>query len=135
MNINNGFSAVFRYVDLLTQVCVFKLFSIDLFIFLLAHFCDLVRKKMLFHLLKYHFQYTPVIMAVALVPASDQAIFDNISLVRIGACLDDRQECIKMVSTVWTACLCRWFDQCAIPTTAESKLWIMQLMALRGIAQ
>ena len=53
-------------------------------------------------------------MAVALVPASDQAIFDNISLVRIGACLDDRQECIKMVSTVWTACLCRWFDQCAI---------------------
>ena len=31
-------------------------------------------------------------MAVALVP--DQAIFDNISLVRIGACfMDDRQEC------------------------------------------
>ena len=35
-----------------------------------------------------------VIMAVALVP--DQAIFGNISLVRIGACfMDDRQECIR----------------------------------------
>ena len=33
-------------------------------------------------------------MAVALVP--DQAIFDNISLVRIGArFMDDRQECIR----------------------------------------
>ena len=33
-------------------------------------------------------------MAVALVP--DQAIFDNISVVRIGACfMDDRQECIR----------------------------------------
>ena len=33
-------------------------------------------------------------MAVALAP--DQAIFDNISLVRIGACfMNDRQECIR----------------------------------------
>ena len=33
-------------------------------------------------------------MAVALVP--DQAIFDNMTLVRIGACfMDDRQECIR----------------------------------------
>ena len=37
-------STVFRYVDLLTQVCVFKLFSIDLFIFLLAHFWSGARK-------------------------------------------------------------------------------------------
>ena len=36
---------------------------------------------------------TLIIMAVALAP--DQAIFDNISLVRIGArFMDDRQECI-----------------------------------------
>ena len=90
---------------------------------------------MLFHLLKYHFQYTPVIMAVALVPASDQAIFDNISLVRIGACLDDRQECIKMVWTVWTACYADGLTNLPSPTTAESKLWIMQLMALPGVAQ
>ena len=33
-------------------------------------------------------------MAVSLAP--DQAIFDNMSLVRIGACfMDDRQECIR----------------------------------------
>ena len=46
-------------------------------------------KKILFHLI-----IQSVIMAVALVP--DQAIFDNISLVRIGAhFMDDSQECIR----------------------------------------
>ena len=40
------------------------------------------------------FSIQSVIMAVALVP--DQAIFDNISLVRIGArFMDDCQECIR----------------------------------------
>ena len=48
---------------------------------------------MLFHLLM-PFSIYSVIMAVALAP--DQAIFDNISLVRIGArFMDDRQECIR----------------------------------------
>ena len=48
---------------------------------------------MLFHLLM-SFSIYSVIMAVALAP--DQAIFDNISLVRIGArFMDDRQECIR----------------------------------------
>ena len=71
-------------------------------------------------------------MAVALAP--DQAIFDNISLVRIRArFMDDRQECIR-----W----CRQYGLLAMQmvcpiavATAESKLWIVQLMALPGAAQ
>ena len=50
-------------------------------------------EKMLFHLVM-SFSIYSVIMAVSLAP--DQAIFDNISLVRIRACfMDDRQECIR----------------------------------------
>ena len=65
----------------------------DFFIFLLAHFILIWRKKMPFHLLML-FSIQSIIMAVALVP--DQAIFDNISLVRIGArCMDYHQECIR----------------------------------------
>ena len=81
-----GFSTF--WLDVLTRVCVFKLFSIDLLIaFLIWH------EKILFHLVM-PFSIQSVIMAVALVP--DQAIFDNISLVRIGSrFLDNRQECIR----------------------------------------
>ena len=62
---------------------IFKLFSIDHFIFLFGHF----------HLVMPFWIYS-VIMAVSLAP--DQAIFDHISLVRIGACfMDNRQECIR----------------------------------------
>ena len=63
-----------------------------------------------------------VIVAVALVP--DQAIFDYISLVRIGApFLDGHQECI------------RWCRQYRILTiaTVESKLCIVQLIGLPGV--
>ena len=71
-------------------------------------------------------------MAVALAP--DQAIFGNISLVRTGAgFIDDRQECIRS---------CRQYGllatQMVSPTCnrhVEGRLWIVQLMALPGVAQ
>ena len=73
-------------------------------------------------------------MAVALVPLIKPFLIIYL-LSFIGACLDDRQECIKMVSTVWTACYADGLTNLPSPTTAESKLWIMQLMALPGVAQ
>ena len=69
---------------------MFKLFLTDVFNFFGAFL--IWRKKMLSHVLM-PFVIHSVIMAVALVP--DQAIFDNISLVRIGArFMDDPQDCI-----------------------------------------
>ena len=52
-------------------------------------------------------------MAVALVP--DQAIFDNISLVRIAA-----RFMHKMVSTVWTACYADGLPNLSLPLQRAS---------------
>ena len=98
-----------------------------IFLFFFWHISDLSRENA-FSFTNVIFNIS-VIMAVALVP--DQAIFDHISLVRIGAhFMDDCQECIKWcrqygllaMQMVSPTCYCHCREQ-ALDRAVDSVTW------------